>query len=116
LNSIWNKNLESFKNRFPQLEQQLSKETCKEIIIEETKNGSVTATENGLLLHSKYNPQREAQTLISTFDSSKKEVAIFLGFGLGHALIEFAKKNKNSMLIFQHLKLWTGVKFLLMKN
>lgn len=99
MNSIWNKNLESFKNRFPQLEQQLSKETCKEIIIEETKNGSVTATENGLLLHSKYNPQREAQTLISTFDSSKKEAAIFLGFGLGHALIEFAKKNINSMMI-----------------
>ena len=102
MNSIWNKNLESFKNRFPQLEQQLSKETCKEIIIEETKNGSVTATENGLLLHSKYNPQREAQTLISTFDSSKKEAAIFLGFGLGYALIEFAKKNKNStMIVFE---------------
>lgn len=99
MNSIWNKNIESFKNRFPQLEQQLPKETCSEIIIEETKNGSVTATENGLLLHSKYNPQREAQSLISSFDSSKKEAAVFLGFGLGHALIEFSKKNKNSTLI-----------------
>lgn len=102
MNSIWNKNIESFKNRFPQLEQQISKETCKKIITEETKNGSITATENGLLLHSKYNPQREAQTLISSFDSSTKEAGIFLGFGLGYALIEFARKNKNStMIVFE---------------
>ncbi len=61
--------------------------------IETAKNGSPTAIDHNLALHSKYNPEREAQQLISNFSIDTHQAAIFISFGLGYAPIEFVKKN-----------------------
>lgn len=55
--------------------------------ISTAKNGGITAKENSLLLHSSYNPEREAENLIN---SRKEEIKnakalIFEGFGLFYA-------------------------------
>ena len=99
MNSFWNNNLKLFRARFPLLAENLKPEQSSDIVFEVAKNGSVTAKAGTLLLHSKYNPEREAETLIQDFDSSKFGNALFLGFGLGYAPVSFAKKNPDSAII-----------------
>ena len=50
------------------------------------------------MLHSKYNPEREAEQLVSTC-SDDCPCAVFLAFGLGYAPIVFAKKHPDAALI-----------------
>lgn len=99
MNSFWNKNIDLFKQRFPDLSNSLEMKKSGDLVFEEGKNGTVTAKYNGLLLHSKYNPVKEAETLISSFDPAKHDTAIFLGFGLGYGPIEFAKKHPDTTMI-----------------
>lgn len=113
MNSIWNKNIASFRQRFPQLTQILSEEienfekqsisaeqngTSFVYEIVPSKSGEPTALENNIPLHSKYNPLREAQTLCQQFDN-KFSTAVFFSCGLGYAPIEFAKQHKNIPLV-----------------
>ena len=67
MNSIWNKNLELFYSRFPDLYNLLNDfssiktfdlSKVSYISVQTAKNGEVTAAENGKLLHSLYNPSR----------------------------------------------------------
>lgn len=99
MNSIWNKNYSLFKERFPELSNSLEVKFSNEIEFETAKNGSLTAKRKNLLLHSKYNPEKEAGSLVNSFDSEKKDTAIFLGFGLGYGPVEFAKKIPEPTLI-----------------
>ena len=64
----------------------------------ETKNGMVSASCNGIMLHSKYNPEREADQLVSSCPVDCPAV-VFLGFGLGYAPVAFARKNHSAALI-----------------
>ncbi len=52
-----------------------------------SKNGETTAKENSLLLHSAYNPQREAENLINSRKDGIKnaKALVFEGFGLFYA-------------------------------
>jgi hypothetical protein len=50
-------------------------------------------------LHSKYNPEREAEQLVKEFSKNDFDAAVFLGFGLGYAPIAFAEKNPSTPLI-----------------
>ena len=88
-----------FKERFPELSNSLEVKFSNEIEFETAKNGSLTAKRKNLLLHSKYNPEKEADSLVNSFDPEKKDTAIFLGFGLGYGLVEFAKKFPEPALI-----------------
>ncbi len=103
MNSIWNKNLSRFRQRFPDLAKMMENQICffekyagteneKSILcpfweISSAKNGEITSKENSILLHSAYNPQREAENLInSRKDEIKSAKAIvFEGFGLFYA-------------------------------
>ena len=97
MSSIWSSNEEHFRQRFPSLAATLlapgggESSPYQPYQIEQTKNGLPTARDEGLLLHSRYDPQKEAQSLIRSFDPSAQEAAVFLGFGLGYAPIEFAR-------------------------
>ncbi|MBQ0040325.1 MAG: motility associated factor glycosyltransferase family protein [Treponema sp.] len=99
MNSSWNKNLELFRQRFPALAQNLAPQTNPDIITEPAKNGDMTAKCGNLMLHSKYNPVREAESFISSFDKNKHETVIFLGFGLGHGPVAFAKSNPDATMV-----------------
>ena len=95
MNSIWNKNLKLFKDRFPSLAQ-LYHDTIEEISthgdeksifsfwhILPAKNGSLTARLGNMFLHSSYNPEREGQTTAQQLADKNKETLIFMGAGLG---------------------------------
>ena len=68
MNSIWNKNFETFQKRFPALAKLTgSTPVAPEALwqLEQAKNGSITASEGGVRLHSAYNPEREASGAVN---------------------------------------------------
>lgn len=109
MNSIWTNNISLFAKRFPPLAQQFNLENTQDIPSEllapveiiPAKNGQMTAKENGLLFHSLYNPQREAESAVKNAKSIQEEVytAVFYSLGLGYSVIEWAVKYPNDNLI-----------------
>ena len=103
MNSIWNKNIQLFKSRFPSLAdfysniiEDISRNGDKKDIFSfwkviPAKNGSLTAQIDNMLLHSSYNPQREAQSTARELAAKNKESLIFLGAGLGWQFCEMAR-------------------------
>ncbi len=104
MNSIWNKNIQLFKERFPQLaefyhdiiEDITAHGDEKDIFsfwnLMTAKNGSLTAQINtNMLLHSSYNPEREGMTTAQTLAGKNKEIVIFMGAGLGWQFCAMAK-------------------------
>lgn len=115
MNSIWNNNIQYFQERFPSLFEMFESyinefnkylQTTQEQEklypfwqVAKTKNDSFTVTQNGTRLHSAYNPQKEAETIIQNTDFSEAETCVFLGIGLGYTCIECAKKHPEKTLI-----------------
>lgn len=94
MNSIWNKNFEAFKKRFPALAQYTGSDpVAPESLwqLDKAKNGMITASENGVRLHSAYNPEREALGAVNREEVFEKSNVVFYGFGLGYHVIEWAK-------------------------
>ena len=98
MNSIWNKNFEAFKKRFPQLAKITGNSPLlpeKIWKLETARNGMITASENGVRLHSAYNPEREANGAVERDEVFGKSAIVFYGFGLGYQVIECAKKIRS---------------------
>ena len=116
MNSIWNNNLKLFNSRFPDLFNILEEtfqitsfnlETqLPSLLIQTAKNGEVTASDNGKLLHSAYNPSREAHNSVFIPEVQEKSSIVFYGMGLGYHLVEAAKlilqnSNKKKLIIVE---------------
>ena len=106
MNSIWNKNLELFRARFPDLFSILkdgiggsSSLSSQLFTLVTAKNGSISAKEGAATLHSLYNPEREALNAVSSPQVSSKSTCVFYGFGLGYQVIEFCKKYPSKKLV-----------------
>ncbi|MBP5448126.1 MAG: motility associated factor glycosyltransferase family protein, partial [Treponema sp.] len=56
-----------------------------------SKSGALTASQNGLPLHSAYNPIAEAERTAATIKDSDKEILVFAGIGLGYLPIAAAQ-------------------------
>ena len=56
-----------------------------------SKSGALTASQNGLPLHSAYNPVAEAERTAATIKDSDKEILVFAGIGLGYLPIAAAR-------------------------
>nr|WP_318659654.1 6-hydroxymethylpterin diphosphokinase MptE-like protein [uncultured Treponema sp.] len=137
-NKIFSNNINQFKSRFPNLYEILKNdiENIKSLLENSAENseskdaqenlkilnsifsfwefcnaksGAVTVKENGIFLHSAYNPEREAQNLFDGIKSkNSQEISeasddentfIFAGTGLGYAPIEFARRAKDDLFI-----------------
>ena len=116
MNSIWNNNLKLFNSRFPDLFNILEEtfqitsfnlETqLPSLLIQTAKNGEVTASDNGKLLHSAYNPSREAHNSVFIPEVQEKSSIVFYGMGLGYHLVETAKlilqnSNKKKLIVVE---------------
>ncbi|MBE6361762.1 MAG: motility associated factor glycosyltransferase family protein [Treponema bryantii] len=116
MNSIWNNNLKLFNSRFPDLFNILEEtfqitsfnlETqLPSLLIQTAKNGEVTASDNGKLLHSAYNPSREAHNSVFIPEVQEKSSIVFYGMGIGYHLVEAAKlilqnSNKKKLIVVE---------------
>ena len=111
MNSFWNKNLELFKKRFSALFEQLtalynldSPDALQKLDFsfwqtEPSKSGSLTAKENGLFIHSAYNPEREAESIFRANRTDGIQTALFLSVGLGYAPLCWAKNAPDDTII-----------------
>lgn len=94
-----NTNLEFFRQRFPALYEITDRKPSETAVLSPAKNGELTACENGLWLHSRYNPSSEAEKLTEDFDEELHETALFLGCGLLYAPEVFAEKHPDANII-----------------
>ncbi len=104
MNSLLNSNRALFEKRFPQLAEQYKPLFDSPVLPENVefvtgRNGQISATYMGLSLHSAYNPEREAQKLVSEEAAAKADAGVFLGFGLGYGAVAFAKEYTSKTLI-----------------
>ncbi len=116
MKSIWNKdffkkNAGLFKKRFPSLFDIFSdlileienKEDVESFFdfwkLSLSPKGFPCGEENGLKLHSAYNPQREAEGQLSALDKNTQAL-VFEGFGLGYSLLAAAVKAELAELPF----------------
>ncbi len=81
-------NIEIIRSRFPEV-QGIEKGISKAITIEETRSGEQTLRFNGLLIHSGYDPKKEAEKFAQKTQEGNK---VFLyGFGLGYHIKSILK-------------------------
>ena len=105
---LYKKNTDTFKIRFPELFSMLEPALFPShavpslpdgTTLQKAKNGSWTAAYGGTLLHSSYNPEREAEKLVSAAEGKDFSSGVFMGAGLGYAPVCFAQKFPNKTLI-----------------
>ncbi len=106
---LYQKNINAFRIRFPELFAILKAGLLpgsdklpslpQDTTFQQAKNGSWTALYAGTLLHSSYNPEREAEKLVSAAAEKEFSAGVFMGAGLGYAPICFANKFPHKTLI-----------------
>lgn len=119
MNLTWNKNLSLFKNRFPQLAEMMksqldyfsryagteeeNSQLCPFWTITNAKDGNLIAAENGLRLHSAYNPLKEAENLLASRSEeiSGAKAIVFLGIGLGYSALSAASLMDKTIIILE---------------
>lgn len=118
MNSIWIKNISLLQQRFPQLYAMMEAELQSALpvgaehspvtgelslpcgwILKHAKTGLWTGeVAGGQALHSRYDPQKEgqrlAQSLLQEMESRKKQVPVFMGFGLGYGVVALAQEMR----------------------
>ena len=105
MNSIWNRNIQAFKNRFPSLTLIYHRFVNKSDFhfnfweISTAKDGNPTASENNFRLHSAYNPVREANGAINRSEVLEKSTIVFYGFGIGYHVVELAKAAPEKKIV-----------------
>ncbi|MCH5288797.1 MAG: DUF115 domain-containing protein [Treponema sp.] len=106
MNSIWNKNIALFCERFPALAQvhgmtAQSPEPADipglEIVA--AKNGLPSAREQGKWWHSQYDPAREAEQTVAGAKKDCVYACAFFSCGLGYAPLAYAKRFPRDALI-----------------
>ncbi|MCR4939629.1 MAG: DUF115 domain-containing protein [Treponemataceae bacterium] len=105
---LYLKNINAFKIRFPELFNMLEASLFPEqkpaplpdhVSLKKTKNGSWTALYEGNLLHSLYNPEREADKLVAAAEGKDFSAGVFMGTGLGYTAVSFTQTFPNKTLI-----------------
>ena len=115
MTSIWNENFSLFTERFAELAKMLASQIPAELsrgqnCIQDqdpsalkslfpfyeffkAKNGELTASQNGLALHSNYNPSAEAARAAKAAEEEDKDIFVSAGLGLGYLARELAKSS-----------------------
>ncbi len=100
-------NIKILKRDYPNIYKKLlevDKENYKNIVIEKAKDGNNTIkyidNDKSIYIHSKYYPQKEAETLVNDFLEAEGETdhIIVYGVGLGYHILELIKKYPNVRL------------------
>lgn len=89
---IFSKNISMLQKRNSFLSSILEHKTADTINIIKTKTDNLSIEFNNILLHSKYNPVKEADTFASVNKINLRDKVMLYGFGLGYHLIPILEK------------------------
>jgi len=84
--SIFKNNISEILEKHPDLE---TNTPDSNLSFFNTKSGNITAAKNGIFIHSKFNPVKEAENIILKECTDKIQTCIFYGFGLGYHIEVF---------------------------
>ena len=103
---LYIKNVELFKTRFLELYKLIENKLGKlpenvELLATKGDFSKKTGKYNNQFLHSAYNPEREADKVLTSeiAINQNADVLVFSGFGLGYLPLLAAKKYKNKTLV-----------------
>ena len=86
-----NENIKTLRQIFPLLAEELDK-ADDNLPVEAAASGAPTLVINGIYIHSRRDPEREAARLVEAGDGNDEGPALVLGFGLGYAALALAVK------------------------
>ena len=84
--------MKTFQNRFPGLSKKLQAKPDEKVIFVKTRSGHPTCEYRGKILHSRFDPVREAEHLIDQEGNEEISLCIFFGFGLGYHVEAFIER------------------------
>lgn len=97
---IYEKNIKALNTRYPHLISNNIERELESIEFLESKSGDFTAIYNGLYLHSRHNPKREATKIVSQIESC--DLIVLAGFGLGYICDEIiSNKIDTTTVVFE---------------
>jgi len=94
---LYTKNLSALRSKYPLLVQKIEKvEVLSSVEVIQSKIGLPTLRvrnngNEGILLHSAYDPLKEAKNFISSYDLKQTQFLAILGSGLGYHIREVLK-------------------------
>ena len=94
--SFFSNNISVILKRYPELNLTDPDTNLKFI---KSRKGNVTAVKNGIFIHSKFNPVKEAENIITRECRDNLSVCIFYGFGLGYHIEAYLNQFPESNLI-----------------
>lgn len=107
---MWQKNIKALEEKNPELANELENldknlvNECKQYRLLNARNGSKTikliAKNNEFFLHSRYDPEKEAERFTQNIEKDEIDSVVVLGFGLGYHILTLYKvlKEKNIQL------------------
>ncbi len=99
MEKYFDRNIKIVQSRFPEV-QGIENKISDTVVIEETRSGDQTLKFNNLLIHSGYDPKKEAEKFASKIQEGNK---VFLyGFGLGYhikSILEILGPNGSLLVV-----------------
>ncbi len=82
--TVFDHNLRALRSKYPALRAELRHSRSQKLRPIQTRSGLPSATWEGVYVHSKYDPKREAAGVLKEQDLEGITAAVFFGFGLGY--------------------------------
>ena len=95
--NYYESNLKALNQRFPGIIPSVEKSEASENKLVSARNGSLTIMKDGVYLHSRHYPEREAEKLIDREIDDSTAFCLFYGFGLGYHIEAFQKKYPETL-------------------
>lgn len=95
------KNIDLLTHLYPRLRKEVLDryEPAEELLVEEGSAGFPTLRLNSRYLHSRHNPEREAERLVGKICGETSGTGVFLGFGLGYQVEAFRRQFPDAPVI-----------------
>jgi hypothetical protein len=90
-------NMTALKTQFPQLIRILEETDVGQYELFPTKSGDLTIRAEGVFIHSRHYPEKEAEKLIDREIDDSTNFCFFYGFGLGYHIEAFHRKYPDTL-------------------
>ena len=97
--NYYDSNLSALLDAFPGFSEEVFRQTrnSAELTVSLSRSGLPTASRNGIYLHSRFDPRREAQQVIDSVETTG--CTVFFGFGLGYYVEALLRQRPSETVV-----------------